>query len=358
MSSAQSESPEQSVLPPSHPIAARTFPFLCEVCKSRDATTCSACKSVSYCGRECQRKNWATHKRVCKVFQQLHRNGPFLDSAKFVGDSNSTTPLEMMFGRQLFISSYAGSEPNQFESEQLNRFPRCNVCGKSAVCQASKGGAAPLRGLTPCSVCRCVAYCTQECAEADPYHTAGGELCRKFAGTTEALRVVLEQKGHRMGYCSKFGSTCDLLRCGAATLRKTVDHSASSQLRKTCRRRFSCRRKRRPCSSFYQRIMGMGTTSTPGVAEEEGEVVAEDEEDEQGPPPPAHMLPWIAYAHAVDFGIGTTDLPLLGMVDGFRCFGRSVAAVVRSLRCRAAGKEIFRYNLFRRRCHPRDWRRG
>lgn len=28
---------------------------------------CSACKSVAYCGKECQKEDWKNHKAVCKA---------------------------------------------------------------------------------------------------------------------------------------------------------------------------------------------------------------------------------------------------------------------------------------------------
>jgi MYND finger len=28
---------------------------------------CAQCKSIAYCSRRCQRKDWAEHRKVCKV---------------------------------------------------------------------------------------------------------------------------------------------------------------------------------------------------------------------------------------------------------------------------------------------------
>ncbi|KAF9224203.1 hypothetical protein BS17DRAFT_780637 [Gyrodon lividus] len=36
-------------------------------CKNRGKSSCSACKLVSYCSQECQKKHWKIHKRDCKA---------------------------------------------------------------------------------------------------------------------------------------------------------------------------------------------------------------------------------------------------------------------------------------------------
>ena len=38
----------------------------CRACgKKDDVKKCSKCKKVSYCGKECQKKDWKDHKRSC-----------------------------------------------------------------------------------------------------------------------------------------------------------------------------------------------------------------------------------------------------------------------------------------------------
>ena len=38
---------------------------ICAVCNKVDAKLCTGCRVVSYCSRECQRADWASHKRSC-----------------------------------------------------------------------------------------------------------------------------------------------------------------------------------------------------------------------------------------------------------------------------------------------------
>lgn len=37
----------------------------CSVCYKEDTKTCSKCRKYYYCGKECQVKDWPSHKEVC-----------------------------------------------------------------------------------------------------------------------------------------------------------------------------------------------------------------------------------------------------------------------------------------------------
>ena len=43
----------------------------CNVCDKLAKNLCSACKFVFYCGRDCQKKDWNSHKEDCKTFAKL-----------------------------------------------------------------------------------------------------------------------------------------------------------------------------------------------------------------------------------------------------------------------------------------------
>lgn len=50
----------------------RYFRFVCCTCEQTHMKTkkCSRCQAVYYCSRECQRRDWPTHKSICKPVNQ------------------------------------------------------------------------------------------------------------------------------------------------------------------------------------------------------------------------------------------------------------------------------------------------
>lgn len=43
--------------------------FGCELCGKREASKCTGCFSVVYCGKECQTADWKDHKKTCKTLK-------------------------------------------------------------------------------------------------------------------------------------------------------------------------------------------------------------------------------------------------------------------------------------------------
>jgi hypothetical protein len=44
------------------------YDYKCQVCCESAKNRCSRCKKISYCGRDCQIKDWARHKLECEMF--------------------------------------------------------------------------------------------------------------------------------------------------------------------------------------------------------------------------------------------------------------------------------------------------
>ena len=42
----------------------------CGVCNVAASSVCQTCREIVYCSRECQRKDWPTHKGVCSRIKE------------------------------------------------------------------------------------------------------------------------------------------------------------------------------------------------------------------------------------------------------------------------------------------------
>lgn len=74
----------------SHTVPVYLEPFQCACCHKVDSTLrCASCRCVYYCSKQCQRKHWPTHKKVCKTVS-APSNELALQVAKHI---NSSTPL-------------------------------------------------------------------------------------------------------------------------------------------------------------------------------------------------------------------------------------------------------------------------
>ena len=41
----------------------------CAICQIKADKKCTGCNEVAYCGRECQKKHWSTHRKECKCWK-------------------------------------------------------------------------------------------------------------------------------------------------------------------------------------------------------------------------------------------------------------------------------------------------
>ena len=101
-------------------IQQRFFFGLCPSChKIGEHSACSACMMVSYCSRECQKKDWKTHKSLCKILTNIRGSSK---THLFHNDPSAqprvTQALEMSLGRKL----------EQHEADILTHARICLVC--------------------------------------------------------------------------------------------------------------------------------------------------------------------------------------------------------------------------------------
>ena len=58
------------ILKPNKDSTANVTTGSCNRCNKDTTKKCAGCKSVHYCSRECQKQDWAKHKKFCKKHKQ------------------------------------------------------------------------------------------------------------------------------------------------------------------------------------------------------------------------------------------------------------------------------------------------
>jgi len=123
----------------------------CTVCSSTTATPCGGCGSVSYCGKECQRKDWKQHKTNCKPYSIVY-------SEEEHGRHMRAT-RDIRAGEKILATLPACVGPRLYQP-----VPCCVVCYSTRS------------SLTPCSRCSML-VCSAACSHLQT-HSA---VCRIVA---------------------------------------------------------------------------------------------------------------------------------------------------------------------------------
>eukprot|EP00438_Fugacium_kawagutii_P005850 Skav231080 [mRNA] locus=scaffold524:406035:422683:- [translate_table: standard] len=131
-----------------HTIANLHNPFSCAVCKATtDLSLCSSCESARFCSRDCQRRFWPRHQKVCRFIASV--KGGLLQQVagkKWVSEA---------LPEIVDVWTKSRGPPEPWELEQLVHLPHCKVCSK-----------APATWF--CAESSQVAYCSEEI----PRHTS------------------------------------------------------------------------------------------------------------------------------------------------------------------------------------------
>ncbi|TFY72635.1 hypothetical protein EVG20_g385 [Dentipellis fragilis] len=159
----------------------------CAACRLKDkgkVRLCTGCRKVAYCSRECQVKDWKSHKSTCKPKK------PEAESAKAASTATST--------------SVPASASTDASNEPVVVTP---PIGKCARCGWDKNF-----DLEFCEACRRAKYCSQDCEDADKEtHRAFCEMERKrIAQEKTENAAAAEREVHvppeAMDHCSQCGS--------------------------------------------------------------------------------------------------------------------------------------------------------
>ncbi|KAJ6511089.1 hypothetical protein C8R45DRAFT_1207828 [Mycena sanguinolenta] len=135
--------------------------------QSPQLSKCSGCRRISYCGQDCQKSDWKTHKVMCKAFSELEKN-PF--AARKLVSLLPTEPItDVQKLRKLIVEQavigYRNHLPGPVEMTDswLEREPRCIVCTRTDMVIRME---ATLKGTTvhdtmrliPCPDCK-ISFC-------------------------------------------------------------------------------------------------------------------------------------------------------------------------------------------------------
>lgn len=75
----------------------------CIVCETPDGKLCATCNAASYCSKRCEKRDWQSHKLLCKDFaeyQDEHRPSPdHLGSLLFRVDGEKPELIWLQFQR-------------------------------------------------------------------------------------------------------------------------------------------------------------------------------------------------------------------------------------------------------------------
>jgi hypothetical protein len=94
--------------------------YFCSICGKSGAITCSGCKIATYCGKECQKKDWSNHRANCTNAKILMRTeGDTRDAtwcaASYLGrtvsslDGEDRKTIEELYERKMVM--YTGTMP-------------------------------------------------------------------------------------------------------------------------------------------------------------------------------------------------------------------------------------------------------
>lgn len=135
----------------------------CVICSSKSTKHCQQCNSACYCSKECQKKDWPTHKLICADFKNFdhkarpsphHKLGIFFEKStskpQFMWYPEKNSSKEVgEFTRDLLIATGEMRRGDFVESDTVFTNPRTELinvartigCLRLVSCKSGKGSA-------------------------------------------------------------------------------------------------------------------------------------------------------------------------------------------------------------------------
>ncbi|KAK0451217.1 uncharacterized protein EV420DRAFT_1274421 [Desarmillaria tabescens] len=141
---------------------------------------CTRCKRVSYCGTDCQKKDWRQHKAICKALDAVEKSALAISTLTFSLADAPSTDIDYlnMLGDQIVKNeisqimlpfSKEGRPLNTAEQNLLAFQPRCMACARTDRLLRMKPSPLRSSSLSSCPDCKMAFYCSNEHWEAIRY---------------------------------------------------------------------------------------------------------------------------------------------------------------------------------------------
>ena len=106
--------------------------FDCSVCGEPGTLTCSSCKSIKYCSRQCQVTQWPNHKEICKKIKEF--KAKTADSALLI-DVGVFGQIEPNFHNYHYIMNERFCKYLEIREDLTHWLIMCGVMNKSRLSQ-------------------------------------------------------------------------------------------------------------------------------------------------------------------------------------------------------------------------------
>uniref|UniRef100_A0A0W0FPE7 MYND-type domain-containing protein n=1 Tax=Moniliophthora roreri TaxID=221103 RepID=A0A0W0FPE7_MONRR len=148
----------------------------CHYCYKNDIeedvkiSKCSRCKSVGYCGEECQKADWKNHRGLCKAYASLEKDARTRWTLLSSVDDRCHTDMELVnrlcrrFGRteRHFLKRALKRPLTNIEQNIVGWQRSCMACARTDRVIRMESTTSPRRELKECPDCGLTFYCCQE----------------------------------------------------------------------------------------------------------------------------------------------------------------------------------------------------